>query len=602
MTLLRHRAQSATAAVLLALLVGSCSDSTGPGDTGIPVPTVTGVDQTVVSPGDTITVTGSDFDPDYTLDRVIFNNTLARAKPFDGSATSLSVVVPRNALSGVVSVARAGQAKAGTGPDLTISRGVGDVFAVGGARSVDLATPASAEYLVVPYATGGPATKNHPYSLVGRPAASPAAGASPDAPAATSGVAQTPAEAFESLRWRAAEEVRERVGVPAPPVRRADAVSAAPQEIRSFNVWNTTDPNASAFDTSNYSHVNAELRWVGEHVMIYTDLDTLDTGNLTYDDIVSFGELFDNEVEPSNTKYFGKESDIDNNGKVIMLVTPVVNRLTPRNAGYFIGGFFFSIDLYSAGGGVPSGTTNHAEIFYLLAADPGGTWSDPRSRAGVAQENLKTIVHEYEHLISFSYRLFNEPQGSLQATWLEEGMAHIAEDLFARETGDPSYNTSNEGRGKKYRQDPGASSLEDNAATLGQRGGIYLFLRLLGDRYGNDIYKRLVQSDCVGRECIQNITGEGFYDTVGDFLAAMYLSGTGTSDDPRVNYTSIDLADFGALLTVSTSFDNNDVGNVVRRATGDFFLYSGSATPTSTLSVSTESSDMDPRTVIVRTK
>jgi hypothetical protein len=147
-------------------------------------------------------------------------------------------------------------------------------------------------------------------------------------------------------------------------------------------------------------------------------------------------------------------------------------------------------------------------------------------------------------------------------------MAHMAEDL----NGD---NSSNIARGKLYRADPGAISLEDSDAPLEQRGGIYLMLRLLADRYGTGILKQILESDCTGRACIQNVTGLGFYDAMAEFLAAQYLSGKGIKGDERFNYTSIDINDFGPLLVGTHAAGATVNGVDIRRASGDFHTFTG---------------------------
>ena len=169
-------------------------------------------------------------------------------------------------------------------------------------------------------------------------------------------------------------------------------------------------------------------------------------------------------------------------------------------------------------------------------------------------------------MISFSHRIFNEG-GATQETWLEEGMAHMAEDLNGR-------HDANINRADYYLQDPGGVSLEDASASLEQRGGIYLFLRLMADRYGTDILKDIVQSRCAGRACIQNVTGRNFYDLVPEFLAALFLSGKGITSDPRFNYTSIDLDDYGTVSTQTGLIGVDSVGDL-RRSSGDFYTYNG---------------------------
>jgi hypothetical protein len=216
---------------------------------------------------------------------------------------------------------------------------------------------------------------------------------------------------------------------------------------------------------------------------------------------------------------------------------------------------------------VPSGTTNRAEIFYLLAADPDAFWGNPFPIDFTAEENIGTTAHEHEHLISFSHRIFNQ-DGVTQSVWLEEGMAHMAEDLNGM-------HDANQGRADQYLQNPGGVSLEDARATLVQRGGMYLFLRLLVDRYGTDILKDIVQSKCTGRTCIQDVTaGKGFYELVAEFLAALYLTERGITADPRFNYTSINLDDYGTLTPAIGVVGFESPGNL-RRSSGDFYLYDG---------------------------
>jgi hypothetical protein len=135
-------------------------------------------------------------------------------------------------------------------------------------------------------------------------------------------------------------------------------------------------------------------------------------------------------------------------------------------------------------------------------------------------------------------------------------------------------NSSNIARGKLYRADPGNISLEDNTAPLEQRGGIYLMLQLLVDRYGTGILKQILQSQCTGRSCIQNVTGQGFYDVMAEFLAAQYLSGKGITADERFNYTSINISDFGPLLVGAHSAGASTSGTI-RRASGDFHTFTG---------------------------
>ena len=160
--------------------------------------------------------------------------------------------------------------------------------------------------------------------------------------------------------------------------------------------------------------------------------------------------------------------------------------------------------------------------------------------------------------------------------------------------------TANENRAALYLDDPGNISLEHNSAPLEQRGGIYLFLQLMVDRYGTDILKRIVQSKCTGRACIQSVTAENFYELFAEFLAALYLSDRGITDDPRFNFVSIDLADFGTLATASHVAGVADVTGTLRRTAGDFHIFSGTLNDETRLTFTNPGGNARLRNVVVQ--
>ena len=147
---------------------------------------------------------------------------------------------------------------------------------------------------------------------------------------------------------------------------------------------------------------------------------------------------FDNITYPTDSSYYGKPTDIDNNGHVVMLYTGQINKLTPPNTtGGFVGGFFFAGDIFPAtdqGGGAGSfcPQSNEGEIFYLLSPDPTGRFGNVRSTNSVRQGTRGTIAHEFQHMINAGNRYFNPAVNSFEATWLDEALAHFAEDAVGR--------------------------------------------------------------------------------------------------------------------------------------------------------------------------
>jgi len=566
-----------TALAVCALLAWSaCSDDDGdPVEPQPDPPVVTTISSSNLSPGDTLIINGSNFATPPSANQVKFTNPLGVSTAFAGSETQLEVVVDQDAISGPITVSTEGGFD--EGPNVTINRGIGDFFVFGGLGTgnvLSLPNPiAGTRYLVIPHGTSAsaPFSEDYGYSIQ-TAAVAAAASAAPGPTRQAAAQRMTLRETFDAARWEQAQELAARIGAPEKTRREAASAETEAPPFRQFYVLATT--SGSALDPNSFDRITADLKYTGSKCLVYADVDTLANPANNFDPIhfQQLGQAFDNNIEATNVNYFGGYSDVDNNDKVIILITPVVNRLTPGGSGGFIAGFFLSVDLYTTAQ-VPPGTTNHAEIFYLLAADPQSFWGNPFPIAFTADENISTTAHEHEHMISFSHRIFSEG-GFTQHTWLEEGMAHMAESMNG-------FHDANQGRADIYMQDPAAISLEHATAPLSQRGGIYLFLQLMVDRYGADILKDIVQSRCQGRPCVESVTGRGFYDLVAEFFAALYLSEKGISSDPRFNYTSIDLDDYGSIIPAN-GLIGVDSDGTVRRSSGDYYLYNG------TLGVDTE--------------
>jgi hypothetical protein len=104
---------------------------------------------------------------------------------------------------------------------------------------------------------------------------------------------------------------------------------------------------------------SATAKLVGNRVAIFLD-DTVPSGGFDQTDLDKVGQLFDDQLYPIDTTAFGHESDIDNNGVVVVLLTPRVNQLSPNCSadGSVILGYFFGLDL------LPSeANSNAGEVF-----------------------------------------------------------------------------------------------------------------------------------------------------------------------------------------------------------------------------------------------
>ncbi len=307
---------------------------------------------------------------------------------------------------------------------------------------------------------------------------------------------------------------------------------------RTFDVLDNVEGRID--DPANYTQVEADLMYQGSHTLLYVDQDT-PSEYFNASDAEALGNYFDQSVYQTNHTYFGVESDINGDGKVAILLTPVVNSLTPPSSSSFIAGFFLPTDLLPSY--VPSGATNGMEIFYSIVPDS----RFPKEEIMPYIEGV--LSHEFLHMIIFNYRILKYGNATYatyqEKLWLEESLAHIAENLNG-------HDEANAGRVNIFLSDPGGAHLvyeEDDA--LESRGAGFLFLRLLGDRYGNDIFREIVQSRNKGRGNVEAVTGQDFMELFADWGVSCYLSGLGISGDQRYNYTTVDFqTDFSDTLRV----------------------------------------------------
>lgn len=301
-----------------------------------------------------------------------------------------------------------------------------------------------------------------------------------------------------------------------------------------FQVCNDLSCNTFALDTS-------IVQYVGNHIAIYVSRNA-PAGGLSGSEITALGTTFDTDLYAIDTNTFGGPSDIDNNQRVIVLLTPKVNSITPSSTcssqGY-VAGFFFGLDL------VPSQpNSNGGEIFYSLVPDPSGIFSCAHSVANVKGSILGTFIHEFQHMISWNQHVIVRG-GNEEEVWLNEGMSHIAEELGSRFyeakcpypqascRTDPTqlFPDSSQGfiggdigNAYMYLEAPSASSvtLFASSGTLEERGSVWLFLRWLGDQKDSLIYGKLDQTVLTGVTNVETQSGETLQSLFGDFAMAIY--------------------------------------------------------------------------------
>ncbi|HZG42242.1 MAG TPA: hypothetical protein VEY93_04710, partial [Longimicrobium sp.] len=324
--------------------------------------------------------------------------------------------------------------------------------------------------------------------------------------------------------------------------------------LRSPAVGDQVTVNTSLEPCKNPKNVTARVAAISERSIVLADVANPANG-LTDADYRSFALGFDTLVYPAVTNAFGTPEDLDGNGKAVILYTKAVNELTERGSTSYVGGYFHPRDLFPTrdrDGLAACATTNYAEMFYMLVPDPAGSLGTVFSRELILQTSLGTIGHEFQHLINASRRLYVvETTSWNEATWLNEGLSHIAEEvLFHRASGmtprrnlslaevqaSPrslnafrSYMDQNIRRYARYLQEPSTESPYDSteagANDLPTRGASWAFLRYAADRRAGDdvvLWRDLVDTDVIGFANLQQALGRDPREWIRDWATSAY--------------------------------------------------------------------------------
>lgn len=368
-----------------------------------------------------------------------------------------------------------------------------------------------------------------------------------------------------------------------------------------FKVPNATATNSCATFTTQ----RAVVKTVGEHGIIVQDV-TAPAGGFTTAAFDSIETEFDQIIYPTDTVHFGSPSDIDGNGHVFLLFTPQVNAATPRGSHGILAGFFFDGDLFPSTGANSCAESNEGEIFYLLTPDPTGQFSDVRSTSSVRQSIRGTIAHEFQHMINAGVRLLSEGAPD-EATWLNEGLSHFAEELVGRAEDDfsdtqklvigdvadfPSLNNfnaffgQNMARLREFMLKPGVLGATSAHAdtSLAVRGAAWSLLRYSADHYagGNvaSFTRALVAGPDTGVANLVARTGTSFDSVAAGWLPSLYTSDDSVSGLPaRYTYLSWDIRSIEAAvnsgvfpLVASTLSAGNTASGTVSSAAANYYV------------------------------
>jgi hypothetical protein len=320
-----------------------------------------------------------------------------------------------------------------------------------------------------------------------------------------------------------------RLGIARRPAASAPAIPAV-GSARDFKM--PTDSTGTSYHT-----VTATLKYVGQNILVYVDNGAPSPG-FADADLVTFGKLADLTLYPIDVATFGPPTDVDQNGHVIMLLSPAVNHLTSTATCAvqgFVTGYFDGIDFTT------DANSNSGEIFYGVVPDPSGTLSCAHTVADVISLVPSVFLHEFQHMINFGQHVLVH-QGGEEEGWLDEGLSKIAEEEGSRyyeaKFPAPSGRTNSTQLfpdsaeafisgllvdSYDYLSYPDTVSItlhDDSQNGLAWRGGDWLLLRYVGDQKGEGVFQTLVQSALTGPANLAAAMGESFQALLGNFATA----------------------------------------------------------------------------------
>ncbi|MEJ2238401.1 MAG: hypothetical protein P8X82_08905 [Gemmatimonadales bacterium] len=161
-----------------------------------------------------------------------------------------------------------------------------------------------------------------------------------------------------------------------------------------------------------------------------------------------------------------------------------------------------------------------------------------------------TFVHELQHMINFHQHVIVRA-GNSEQTWLNEAMSHMSEELAAIhfEALGESERFSAFALGDLFNAFLFLSDPEvhfplyaSGTGTLEERGASWLLLRWVSDQQGDEVLRRLTETQLVGVDNLTAAAGEPIDQLLGDWFLANYVSDHPelAQPQPRLQYSTWD--------------------------------------------------------------
>ena len=346
------------------------------------------------------------------------------------------------------------------------------------------------------------------------------------------------------------------------------APAAVPEEGETMEV---RVPDFRTNGCTVFETITAVARRVGENVIFVEDVEN-PPGGFTADQYGALSEFFDEDNLPTLVDYFGEIPDIDDNGRVVVVVTRKLNEWLETFGAI---GFVTAVDLVDRGT-CPS--SNTGEFYYSIAPDPSGEAGRPFQAVDMFFTQRILLAHEVAHVIQFGRRFMVPDATAFLPAWQAEGQATLAEEVvgFAVRDRAPGNNygeaviledvalnwhlgafgdlVSYFGFRNPNTRVAGAPERCTFLSNLGPcvGGMIYgvswSFLRWLSDTFGpampggeQAIHRALIEHPGEGVTNLEEVVGAPMEDLLPKWAASLYLDDRVEGLDPDLEWTSWNL-------------------------------------------------------------
>ncbi|MCA9670486.1 MAG: hypothetical protein KC503_33045 [Myxococcales bacterium] len=282
----------------------------------------------------------------------------------------------------------------------------------------------------------------------------------------------------------------------------------------------------------------------------------VDSGATVADaDLDALLKAFEETIYPRDVALFGnpaltsggKASDRNGDGLVWVVLT---DKVSEKNNAV---GFFVATDF------TDDAASNKADILYMV----------PPSSGKPLDRIYTTMAHELEHLLNYASKVYKAKldggQGAIESLWLDEGLAHFAEDACGY-GGENVTLLSQElftsfGDTRMFETDSANDKLTMRAMAMTflrymfeRKGGVtYNSDGTIADKGGAAWLQSLVTSDKQGTDNVTASYGD-YKDAMNNWIAAIVLDGRSVTDYVGFNYDPL----------VTDPVTGNSIGMIVR--------------------------------------